>query len=838
MNHRGKPASLNGSPLPPGEGQGEGMRGKAGNTRNQASLRFALTRPLSRERERGPCIGIACLAGMILLAAAAVFAQEEKPKAAKKPKPAAAHPAAAAAKAPAGTAAPTGEPAEVQVPQPDDPAVQAILESNPTTAAEYSRGAKILADLQRPDLAKTFLQKALDTKPSEQQLADLAKQFGVTMFLDLASQPELCPPARQLADAVVAANAKQLTDPQHLADLTKKIQDSSDDVRAQALAGLKDAHAAGVEALVAVLADRRHEAEHPTARLALINMGSEAAGPMLAILDGDNVEMKVEAIKVLSDLRGTEAALFLLAPYCAAGSDPRVRAAADAALTRLLGHVPTPAEAAQLLLKQATAYWQQRQPIRGESDGRAPVWQWDAENNRCLAASVAVADAARLYAARLARDAAAILPNNRQARLLHLATALDETAYRHGLARAAQLEKDPAVVEAARCGVSVINDLLAYAASGHHVGAEIVAASLMGRLGKAQEVLRNGAEPAPLAQALRDPDRRVRMAAAQAIVRLQPLAPFAGASHLVETLCFLAGSSGTRRALVAGPNIDTLRETAEMLSAAGYQTDTAATGREAIRMASALPDYEVAFLDTTIDDPPAELLLPQLRHDCRTATLRVGVLARAGRLEQAERIAGEDPMAMAFSRPHTPEALRWQLAQLATLAPREFVGLEERQSQAAAALECLAQLATTSGRLYDISRAQSCALAALYVPNLGARAAAVLAHVGTPDAQRGLVDLASRPSQPLDARRAAASAFRLNAQERGVLLSGAEIARQYERYNQSARQEFATQRVLSAVLDCIEAAAPAGVVPRKPVPPAKPATPPKAEKKDSKKASP
>ena len=59
------------------------------------------------------------------------------------------------------------------------------------------------------------------------------------MFLDLASQKELDPEARQLADAVAAANNRQLQDPKRLAGLIKQLQDPAEDVRAQAVAGLR-----------------------------------------------------------------------------------------------------------------------------------------------------------------------------------------------------------------------------------------------------------------------------------------------------------------------------------------------------------------------------------------------------------------------------------------------------------------------------------------------------------------------------------------------------------------------------------------------------------------------
>ncbi len=731
--------------------------------------------------------------GLMLAVAAAAIAQEEEPKApAAKAKPA--HKAAPTEKA-AGKSA-----AAPEVPLPEDPAVQAVLESKPATPAECSRAAKILATLQRPDLAKILLKKVLDANPTEQQLAALADQFGATMFLDLASQPDLCPEAKQLADAVVAANNRQLQDPKRLATLIKQLQDPAEDVRAQAVAGLQDARAAGVEALVGALAGGDE-----ASRTALVEMGSAAAGPMLAVLAGAKAEMKVQAIQVLNRLRAPEATPFLLGPAAAAGSDPRVRAAANAVLTRLLGRTPSKAQAVQILLKQAADYLQQRQPIRGEVDGRVALWHWDEEKSQCSAASYAVPDASRVLAARLARDAFAIAPESRQVRQLYLATMLEEAVDRRGLAKGIDAEKDPVAREALHLGVAALNDALEYALANRLLGGAIGAAQVLGQFAKAQDALRTGATPAPLVQAACDPDCRVRMAALEAIVALQPAAPLAGSSRVLESLCFFAASSGARRALVAGPNVPALRELGELLGALGYQTDRAVGGREALRMALASPDYEVAFIDSTIDDPPAALLLQQLRHDCRTAGLRVGLLARAGSFSQAQHVAGEDPLCMAFSRPHDQESLNWQLAQLATLGARQFVGFQERQSQAVRAMRLLAVLAASAGKLYDLHRAQETVLTALYMPALSAPACEVLTHLGTPEAQRALVELASRPTQPIAARNAAATAFRLNAEKFGILLSAAEVHRQYNRYQQSGDQDAATQRVLSSILDSIEA---------------------------------
>ena len=95
-------------------------------------------------------------------------------------------------------------------------------------------------------------------------------------------------------------------------------------------------------------------------------------------------------------------------------------------------------------------------------------------------------------------------------------------------------------------------------------------------------------------------------------------------------------------------------------------------------------------------------------------------------------------------------------------------------------------------------------LAALYSPEFTAAASEALAHVASPEAQRALVDVASRPDRPLDVRRAAAAAFRASAERFGVLLTKKEIRRQYDRYDRSGSEPPAAQRVLAAILDVLE----------------------------------
>lgn len=687
---------------------------------------------------------------------------------------------------------------------PESPAVAAVLQTKPTAPLECVRAARVLVDLGRPDLAKDLVKKVLEAKLDEPQLAELGEQAGSTVFLDLAGQPALLPEAQQLADAMVAALRAKREDAGRIAGLIRQLQDPSTEKRAEAVTGLRAARGAAVGPLLSVLADPARAAEQASARAVLAEMGRLSREPLVGILRRANPKLMVQAILTLAEMKNPSVELCLLRPCLASDGDAEVRAAAATVLRQLTGRVPTRPEAVGLLSDAARLYFEQRHPLEGVADGKVELWQWDEGGQQCVATNFAADDAARTLAARWARDAYSLAPDDREFRLLHLATMLEAAAYQKGLDRPLE-DDEPAAAGAKHFGVKTINEALNYGMTLGHPAAATAAARLLGQIGEAEEVLYAGAAPAPLVRALRQSDRRLRMAALEAIVRLQPTRPFAGASYVPAALAFFAASSGVRHALVAGPNIEETRELAGLLATAGFQTDSALNGKDLLNLAARSPDYELALIDMAIDRPVINMLVQQLRHDERTGSLRVGLIAHAGYLERAERLARQDPLTLAFSRPHDEESLRWQVAQLATLAPREFVSFDVRQQQAARSLALWAELSRTSGKLYDLRRLQDSVLAALYTPTLAQKAVAALADINSAESQRALVEVASRFTQPLELRIAAARAFRENTEKHGILLTSGEIRTQYRRYNESENLDAPTQHVLGLILDCLEA---------------------------------
>ncbi len=106
--------------------------------------------------------------------------------------------------------------------------------------------------------------------------------------------------------------------------------------------------------------------------------------------------------------------------------------------------------------------------------------------------------------------------------------------------------------------------------------------------------------------------------------------------------------------------------------------------------------------------------------------------------------------------------------------------------------------------------AQNAVLTAMNTPSLCKKAIEILISINSPEAQRALVEMAGRVTQPLEIRQAAVSAFRQNLQAHGILLTTEEIKMQYQRYNESKNQDAATRQILGLILDCLEAPTKAG----------------------------
>jgi len=600
-------------------------------------------------------------------------------------------------------------------------AVEALLQTNPDTPAEWFDAAVILNDLDRRDLAKGFLQRIIAAKPNAEQLLALGEQFGQQAFVNLAGVAELNPEAQQLADAVSKVIKRHREDSARIAALIDRLGQSPQ----QAIRELRKVGPMAVGPMLAALVDPANAEQRDTIRLALAAMGPQAIRPLVGAVYDAPAEVAVEAIRILANIdspasragsndpsspaaepsaeRGAippRSRPALLAVAFSPRKKPIVRRYARAALAKQSGSRPTAEEALRLLTGWADDYFNEDVPVRGLIDNRITVWHWDPEQKTLVPRELTGEQAQRELAARAAQAAYELAPDDPALRRLHLATMLEQAKYRAGLDQPLPSDEGGIARQAAGFGPDVLEDVLMWSMEKGHPMAAAAAARILGRLGTAESLLIEGPRPTPLARAVIHPDRRVRLAALEAIAALHPkgtrLDTFPGAAHVSDALAFFLNTQGKRRALVAAPNRTEGMRLAGFLGELGYEAETVTNGRDLAHLAARSPDFELALVHTGITNPRPRELMQMLRYDYRSADLPAILLVRGEEFREGERMARRDPLAVSFPWPHDAASLAWQLEQLAEATEDFDAALQvphaERQAMAQRAADLLIEL--------------------------------------------------------------------------------------------------------------------------------------------------
>jgi CheY-like chemotaxis protein len=684
--------------------------------------------------------------------------------------------------------------------------VLAIRERAPRTAADLLRAVNVLMQVGRPDEAKGYLQQLLAAALDAPALERLQRTFGSAFFVRLMSRADLAPEGAQFADAVLNAAWLAARDPDRLARLVQQLEDSSPARRRAAVVDLRAAGALGAAALIDALAKRAVQ-DPARVQAALVALGESAVEPLTAALAAEDVALRSAAMGVLGQLRSTAAIPFLLAPALASEEDS---AAARAALERIAGALPGRAEAElylERLVRESLERPTDEEAAAASIERTETLWRWDASTRSLVAESWDAATARWTRAARVAAELTRLDPTRAAYRRLQLAALLESQQAARAFDPSLSAAEQTGQAELAGASLSELEALLAFALDEQHHGAALATLDQLAARGGESLLAGQLGERRSMVRALESPSRRVRFAAAMRILELDPKSPYPGSSLLPETLASFVREGPGRRVLVAHARQDLAQDLVGLLGGLGFEVETATEGGRAYQLARESADYEFLLIADMIDRPPLAAIWQRLRHDPRTADLPVGILARPERLPEVQRLVEKDPLSHAF--PHAIDqgaALQVVTRRMLAIGARWSVDGEGRGARAVAALERFAYLAARSEQypFYDLLRYEPTIERALQRGPHSAAAAEVLGAFGTPSAQRALVELASQHAQPLSQREAAARAFAVAVQRRGLLLTSQEILRQYDRYNQSATQDRDTQRVLGALLDTIE----------------------------------
>jgi hypothetical protein len=485
----------------------------------------------------------------------------------------------------------------------------------PETTAEFWRAMNHEIELGQYKIAAGYLKGFLAHNPSDEELLQIQDRQGSSAFQRLLTIPELRGDARALVERVDALVQKHLSDPKRLDTLIKNLSATPEE-RSYSIAQLRRAGAAAMPALVDALIHAGDSGEHAAIVSALPKLDRSIVPPLLAALDVEDPNVRSELIGVLSERAETAAAPALWYLSASPKQPPNVRDRATRVLASFLGfktnHLPPAEVAAKLpsakteLTREAERYYQHL--VKFPEVGTATIWRWDGTAKQLVPQALSAGQAEEFYGLRFAGQALDLDPGYTPAQIVYLSFLLDQGNDK-GSTKEVLRSTNPELV------IAVLSKALA----DKRLPVILAATTALGDQAEVHALQAPAGQTPVLVQALNYPDRRVQLAAADAVLRIPTAASPPVAARVVEILArAVAGETEAKaqpKVLMAFANESIANIVANNVQKAGFQPVLAHTGREVLRRLDQAADIDVLLVDAGLPDPGLPFLLGQLRAD-------------------------------------------------------------------------------------------------------------------------------------------------------------------------------------------------------------------------------
>lgn len=650
----------------------------------------------------------------------------------------------------------------------------------PKTPAEFWAAMNFEINVGRFSLAAEMLRGLVaTTRNNDKALLDIEEQEGLSAFLRLRTiptwveDPNVAPAVRQRFDRDARANVEalidhatrvlreHLADPARMARLIRSLSGNEED-RRYAVAQLRRSGALAVPFLMQALQSTRGTPEHGDIRYGLVHLKADATPAILAAFDINDPDLRLELIQLVRD-RADRTAVPYLWYLAGQRAQAQVRRQARDALVYFLGtperNLPEPRAA---LTREAERYY--RHQVSFPADRDVAVWTSNGRDLRPETMSPSRAE--EYYGLYFARRALELDPAYEPAQVIFLSIALEKGFERAGIDQ--PLDKGaPDVKEL----LKVVSPRLIHAAAERALAERrtpvvLGAVRALGDLGEVEAARSSGPTRKPLlVRALYYPDRRVQLAAADALLRLPGPRPPNDGSRVVEVFRRTLASAPLLTVLVGDADETRGNAVARGIRQAGYQAIIAHTGREILDRLRQAADIDLLIIDHQLPDPELPYLLAQVRTDVNAGLLPVlvtvmpdanGVVPPA--LEQSlNRLAESYLNVWVVPTLLSPDALKAELGEKILQTQGKPLAEAERKADANLALLWLRRLVVGEVRGYDVRPAGKAILDALHSDELAPLAIEATGRLPDREAQWALANLALDPSRPVELRAAAAA---------------------------------------------------------------------------------
>lgn len=696
----------------------------------------------------------------------------------------------------------------------------------PQTPAEWWRAVNFELNTGKYDSAAFYLKGLLAANPTEQDLLDLEAKHGMAAFLQLRNvatwsadaklQDEARKNSEELIKRLNGALEKSLGDNARIAKYIGNLSGTDE----ERIFAIRELQRSGMRALPGIGAALRGNPD-PAARAAILNvipfLPEESVTPLLASLDMADAQLKHQLLtslgmrKDFTYLPGrTETNPLPTLDYLAASPKEcaEIRQLARDLIVKLrpIGKSELRPAKQELVDAAWRFYRHQERFVKPEA---VPVWRWD--NDQLELTPSTASQAEEYYGLRLARWALELDPEYQPAQVVFLTIALDKAMERAGLE--ADLAKvAPAVHDLlATANVNTLIAALDQAIVEQRTPVVLGLTRVLSERAEARAGQPTRQRASVLQRALEYPDRRVQLAAAEALIRLPNNIGKQHQSKIVETLRQALAAeteiapSSTKRIILGFFDLAKGREIGEIMKAAGFDVVYAQTGKQLLRRIREANDIDAVVIDADIPNPALPDLLASLRADNHSSALPIRVIhipasefpsyiaeARLGHSTPQTTIARNGEVVQAaeaadrirrltqgmrgvtvLKTPLSPAIVQASFAQDASAGQEVPLNENERKRFAAKAIE-LFRVISIDGH-YDLKPADRTIRQALKNNELAKTAIDVVARLPGREAQVDLAAVVLDGSRPAELRAAAADGLIQHVQRFGNTLSGENV---------------------------------------------------------------
>ncbi len=723
------------------------------------------------------------------------------------------------------------------------PVEKMALFYGPVTPLDLMNAVDVLSVAGRPTLVRYYLRKFLEADAEPKEFAQIVKMVGSKKLMQIANNPYFAPQGAEAVAKIVVEAKKHWTDE---GVLEKALEDWSGfdehgrlkPASTDALHALWKGERLSLVQMIDKLGTLKDEKEAAELTVAILSFGPDAKEALAAALQSENTTLVLNAARGLATTISTDETWLLYSTLFRRGntlSDKQCNGII--AILKRRGHtIPTREAAAAALYQRAKDYYEKNRPLKTDAEGKVSFWTWNTTEKKVEYVQMTVPDAYRHFAWHYARQAHELAPKQPWIRKLHLAATFDRTTHQNGLDEEKPL--DEALLQLA--DTEILEEILCESMSDGHDGAALAAATLLGMKGNVNDnaddlLASKDGKPRVLVQATMAENRRVRFAALESIMALNPTKPFPGSSYVVEALMWFARADGKRILVSAHPKQAEAAQTAGYFIALsdenskpstelGYRGELAGNGKEAMRKAAESPDVEMLVIDLLCQNPPVSALVQEMRHDPRTSDIPIAVLTDKEKplenapngqslptMEHFDRMSPDNPFSVSLSKLYprvvSPEAAAWvdkDLRQKTGFVPVPAALRLEQAKKSLMWLREIIRKQESGVKIYHVEDLGQLVSDALHsdarLPE-GLELAAVVKSAG---AQAAIYEMVASNIFPMELRHKAGEAFEQSVAKFGVLLRGEQVQRLYDRYNDSETEAKDVQDLLSRMIDVVE----------------------------------